>query len=164
MCSFPHFRLKKFNHNPSWIGRVNELKTVLFTGQFAICPLKDLKITRFKVPKPQAFQIQCISNDGNYVAICDTMAKNVLYVIDVVKQCTYVSTSSTPRPSMYRQMAAIWKIDIFKCLSFYENCCIFISVSLKFISDGSNNGLWALVEIMTWRRTGGKPLSVPTMV
>ena len=49
--------------------------------------------------------------------------------------------------------------DIFKCVSLYENVCISIKISLKFVPNVPINNIPALVQIMAWRRPGDKPLS-----
>ena len=54
--------------------------------------------------------------------------------------------------------------DIFKRIFFNENFWISIKISLKFVSNGPNNNIPALVQIMAWRRSGDKPLSEPMMV
>ena len=46
----------------------------------------------------------------------------------------------------------------------HENICILIKMSLKFVPKGSINHFPSLVQIMAWRRPGGKPLSEPSMV
>ena len=54
--------------------------------------------------------------------------------------------------------------DIFRCIFFNANCCILIKFSLKYVRKGPIDNNPALVQIMAWRRPGGKPLSEPTMV
>ena len=54
--------------------------------------------------------------------------------------------------------------DIFKCIFLNENIRISIEISLKFVPKGPINNNKALVQIMAWRRSGGKPLSEPMMV
>ena len=39
-----------------------------------------------------------------------------------------------------------------------ENCCILIEMSLKIVPNGPIKNIPALVQIMPWRRSGGKPL------
>ena len=53
--------------------------------------------------------------------------------------------------------------DIFKRFFLNENVLIAITISLKFVPMGPNNNIPALVQIMTWRRPGDKPLSEPMM-
>ena len=48
---------------------------------------------------------------------------------------------------------------IFKCIFLYENARISIRISLKFVPKGPIDNKSALVQVMTWRRTGDKPLS-----
>ena len=54
--------------------------------------------------------------------------------------------------------------DIFKCIFLNENVWIPIKISLKFVPKGPINNIPAVVQIMTWRRPGDKPLSEPMMV
>ena len=52
-----------------------------------------------------------------------------------------------------------------KCIFMNEAFGYFVKKkSLKFVSRGPINNIPALVQIMTWRRSGDKPLSEPTMV
>ena len=44
-----------------------------------------------------------------------------------------------------------------------ENVWISIKSSLNLVFDGLINNITALVQIMSWRRSGGKPLSVLMM-
>ena len=68
---------------------------------------------------------------------------------------------NTLRP---RQNGRHFAEDILKCNFLNENVWIPIKISLKFVPKGSINYIPALVQIMTWRRTGDKPLSEPMMV
>ena len=54
--------------------------------------------------------------------------------------------------------------DTFKGIFLNENVRISIKISLKFVPKGPINNSPALVQIMAWRRSGGKPLSEPMMV
>ena len=54
--------------------------------------------------------------------------------------------------------------DIFQDIFLNENVWISIKISLKFVPKGLINNIPALVQIMTWRRPGDKPLSEPMMV
>ena len=53
---------------------------------------------------------------------------------------------------------------IFKCIFLNENVWIPTKISLEFVPQGPINNIPALVQIMTWRRPGNKPLSGPMMV
>ena len=46
-----------------------------------------------------------------------------------------------------------------KCIFLNENIRISIKIALKFFPRGPINNIPALVQIMAWRRLGGKPLS-----
>ena len=63
-----------------------------------------------------------------------------------------------------RQNGRHFADDIFKCIFLNENVWIPIKISLKFVPKGPINNIPALVQIMAWRRPGGKPLSEPMMV
>ena len=54
--------------------------------------------------------------------------------------------------------------DIFECIYLNENVRILIKISLKFVPEGPISNIPALVQIMAWRRPGGKPLSEAMMV
>ena len=68
---------------------------------------------------------------------------------------------NTLRP---RQNGHLFADDTFKRIFFDENIRISIKISLKFVPKGPINNIPALVQIMAWRRSGGKPLSEPMMV
>ena len=56
-------------------------------------------------------------------------------------------------------MVAILADDIiFKCIFWNENVRISIQISLKFVPMSPIDKKAALVQVMAWRRTGGKPL------
>ena len=67
---------------------------------------------------------------------------------------------NTLRP---RQNGHHFPDDIFKWILLNENVWITIKISLKFVPKGLMNNIPALVQIMTWRRPGDKPLSEPVM-
>ena len=52
----------------------------------------------------------------------------------------------------------------FKCIFVNENEWILINISLKFVPKGSITNIPWLVQIMTWRRPGDKPLFKAMMV
>ena len=68
---------------------------------------------------------------------------------------------NTLRP---RQNGRRFADDTFKLIFLNENVRISIKISLKFVPKGPINNNPALVQIMTWRRSGDKPLSEPMMV
>ena len=68
---------------------------------------------------------------------------------------------NTLRPTRNEQHFAD---DIFKRIFFNENVWVPIKISLKFVPNVPINNIPALVQIMAWRRSGGKPLSEPMMV
>ena len=63
-----------------------------------------------------------------------------------------------------RQNGRHFTDDIVKCIFSNENVWIQIKISLKFVSKGPINNIPALVQIMTWRRPGDKPLPKPMTV
>ena len=54
--------------------------------------------------------------------------------------------------------------DIFTCIFINENCCILTKFSLKYVRKDPIDNNPALVQIMSWRRSGNKPLSEPMMI
>ena len=60
------------------------------------------------------------------------------------------------------KMAVIFVDYIFKCIFWNENAWISIKILLKFVPKNPINNIPALVQIMAWRRQGGKPLFEPT--
>ena len=75
--------------------------------------------------------------------------------------CYSLSNHNTLRP---RQMAAIFQTRFWNAFHFNENMWIFIKMSLKFVLKGPINNISAMVQIMTWRRPGDKPLFEPMLV
>ena len=63
-----------------------------------------------------------------------------------------------------RQNGRHFPDNIFKCIFLNENILISIKNSLKFIPTGLINNIPALIQIMTWHRSGDKPLSETMMV
>ena len=55
-------------------------------------------------------------------------------------------------------MADTFEDNIFRCIFLNENVRISIHISLKFVPRGSNDNKSALLQVMTWHRTGDKPL------
>ena len=68
---------------------------------------------------------------------------------------------NTLRP---RQNGRHFPDDIFQWIFLNKNAWISINTSLKYVPQGPINNIPALVQIMAWRRPGGKPLSEPMMV
>ena len=73
-------------------------------------------------------------------------------------------TSSFVNTLRPRQNGRRFSDDNFKCICLNENIWISIKFSLKFVPKGPINNIPALVQIMTWRRPGDKPLSEPMVV
>ena len=55
-------------------------------------------------------------------------------------------------------MAAILADDIFKCIFLNENDRIPIQISLKIVTRSLIDNKLALVQVITWRQIGGRPL------
>ena len=62
------------------------------------------------------------------------------------------------------QNGRLFADDIFRCIFLNANVWISIKISLQFVPKGTVNNIPALVQIMTWRRPGGKSLSEPMVV
>ena len=62
-----------------------------------------------------------------------------------------------------RQNCRLFVDDIFKCIFLNENVWISLKISLKSVPKVRINCIPALVQVMAWRRPGGKPLSEPMM-
>ena len=69
--------------------------------------------------------------------------------------CNSTVINSSPPGQNGRHLAD----EIFK----WENFCISIRISLKFVPMGPIDNKWALVQVMAWRRTGNKPISEPML-
>ena len=63
-----------------------------------------------------------------------------------------------------RQNVRRFTDDTFKRIFLNENVWMSIEISLKFVPKVPINNIPALVQIMAWRRPGGKPLSDPILV
>ena len=63
-----------------------------------------------------------------------------------------------------RQNGRYFPDNIFEYIFLKENVWIPIKISLKFVPKSPINNVPALVQIMTWRRPGDKPLSEPMLV
>ena len=53
--------------------------------------------------------------------------------------------------------------DVFQCIFMNEKFCILIQISLKSAPKGQIGNNSSLVHVMTWRRTGDKPLPEPML-
>ena len=101
--------------------------------------------------------VKCESKHNNFYSM-----KCIWNVI-----CKMVAISSRPhcvdilRP---RQNVRHFPDDIFKCIFVNDNVWISIKISLKFAPKARINNILALVQIMAWRRPGGKPLSETIVV
>ena len=83
--------------------------------------------------------------------------QNLFWILELYKTNDF----NTLRPRQDRHHFAD---DIFTCIFFNENCCILIKFSLKYVRKGPIDNNSVLVQIMTWRQSGDKPLSEPMMI
>ena len=63
-----------------------------------------------------------------------------------------------------RQNGRHYTDDIFECIFLNESVWISLEISLKFVPEVRINNIPALVQIMSWRGPGDKPLSESMMV
>ena len=98
----------------------------------------------------------------NCVCVCQLMEliPNIFFIMYFVDGDNSGSLN-TLRPG---QNGRHFVDDTFKRIFLNENVRISIKISLKFASKGPINNIPTLVQIMAWRRPGGKPLSEPMMV
>ena len=80
------------------------------------------------------------------------------------QQCSIWNCDDLVNTLRPRQNGRQFTDDILQCIFLNENVWIPIEISLKFIPKGPIDNILALVQIMTWRRQGNKPLSEPMMV
>ena len=85
----------------------------------------------------------------------------VFEIVNTSSRHQWINIINTLRP---RQNGRHFPDDILKCIFLNENAWISIKISLKFVLKGPISNIPALVQIMAWRRTGGKPLSEPMLV
>ena len=90
-----------------------------------------------------------------------TISASLLGRIPTIILLATTMVVNTLRP---RQNGRNFANDIFKCILLNENTSISINISLKFVPGGRINNIPAFVQIMAWRRLGGKPLSEPMMI
>ena len=87
-------------------------------------------------------------------ALSDQMNDNVFIYFQTA---VYLVPALRPRQNC-RHFA-----DVFKCIFFNENMLISLKISLMCVLEVRINNIPALVQIMTWRRPGDKPLSESMM-
>ena len=103
---------------------------------------------------PNEFSWCFIFTDGNNAP--HRLVTQLVFLIHCVSY-----TLNTLRP---RQDERHFADDIFTCIFFNENCCIFIKFSLKYVRKGPIDNNPALGQIMAWRRSGDMPLSEPMTI
>ena len=60
-------------------------------------------------------------------------------------------------------MAAVLQTIFSDAFFMNEEFCILIQISLKFVPKGQIDYKSALVQVLAWRRTGGRPLTEPML-
>ena len=78
--------------------------------------------------------------------------------------CCYVLSFDWINTLQPRQDDRHFTDDIFKLFFLKEDVWIYLNISLKCVSRAPVHNIPSLVEIMTWRLPGDKPLSQPMMV
>ena len=112
--------------------------------------------------------ILCWTKSQPIICLCTYSVCNIKQLIsnlpvyhnrrsEVIK--TMVVNSLRPR-----QNGRHFADDVFKCIFLNENVWILLKISLKFVPKGPINNMPSLVQVMTWRRPGDKPLSEPMLV
>ena len=76
----------------------------------------------------------------------------------------YLNPCWTINTLRLRQNGRHFADNTFKHISLNENVWVSIKISLKFVPKGPINDIPALVQIMSWRRPGDKPLFETMMV
>ena len=91
---------------------------------------------------------QCIVHNQHSDCQCTTDARSRGVISPGINQRTGAETKWQSFPD-----------SIFEYVFLDQNKWISIEISLQFVAKGSVNNIPALVQIMTWRRPGDKPLS-----
>ena len=76
----------------------------------------------------------------------------------------FIARSQCINTLRMRQNGCHFADNVFKSIFLNENVWILIIIALKYVPEGPNNNIPALVQIMAWRRSGDKPLSEPMIV
>ena len=95
--------------------------------------------------------------------------QNNFYSMKCIWNVIYKMVAISSRPHCVdilrpRQNVRHFPDDIFKCIFVNDNVWISIKISLKFAPKARINNIPAMVQIMAWRRPGGKPLSETIVV
>ena len=88
-----------------------------------------------------------------------TVSKVVIAIVRYINDYIFFQLNSSPTGQNGRHFAD----DVFKCIFVNKMFCILNRLLLKFVPKGLINNIPALVQIMAWRRPGGKPLSEPKL-
>ena len=137
-----------------------------------ICISKIITIGSDNGLSPSHYQNQCCNivnwgprnklqlnfNRNSYKSIQENPFENVVWKMSAILPQPQCVNSSPPG-----QNGRHSGDDIFRCIFLNENVCIFIKISLKFVSKGSIDNNPALVQIMVWHRIGDKLLSEPML-
>ena len=93
--------------------------------------------------------------------VCVNMYHRLVLASSTISAQTNADVFNTLR---LRQNGCRFPDDNFKCNFLNEDLWISVKISMKFVPKGPINNIPALIQIMTWRRPGDKPLSEPIMV
>ena len=76
-----------------------------------------------------------------------------------------IATScNTPQFSELTHWRRRFENDTSKFIFLFENCCILIQISLKFVPNSQIDNNPVMIQLVAWHRTGDKPLSKTMMV
>ena len=89
------------------------------------------------------------------------MLTQIIDLWNILFSCLHLSRTYAFNKLMPRRDGRHFADDIFTCIFLNENAGISIKISLKFVRKGQINNIPTLVQIMAWRRPGGKSLSEP---
>ena len=84
-------------------------------------------------------------------------------VISIKACAASIGTTVTYNTLRPRQDGHYFAEDVLKCIFLNENVWISLTIPPKFVPRGPINNIPALVQIITWRRPGDKPLSEAMM-
>ena len=81
-----------------------------------------------------------------------------------VMACSFFCTKALFNTLRPRLKGRHFADNLLKCIFLYENVWILIKILLNFVPLGPIYNIAALIQIMAWRRPGGKPLSEAMVV
>ena len=107
------------------------------------------------LPRKNSF-VKCSHSQGTMI----THVGNRAYYNGSFIACAYWNPANIMRPT---QNCRHFADNIFKCTFLKENVWILLKISLTFVPTLRINNIPALVQMMTWCRSGEKPLSEPML-